>query len=169
MGASKSCGVCTLRQIYKPTTVWCTECGEGLCTECQEHHSLSKSSSNHHTITNNEYQKLPDHVLNISQFCKIHNEKYQIYCKKNEKPCCSYCIVDSHSECRDLEKLVDVIKNAKMSNAFYEIEQTLAEISKNIQKIRENRQDNMKTLSEERTTIEHEIKQTRIVINNHLD
>lgn len=56
-----------------------------------------------------------------------------------------------------------------MSNAFYEIEQTLAEISEYIQKIRENRQDNMKTLSEERTTIEHEIKQTRIAINNHLD
>ncbi|CAG2231597.1 unnamed protein product [Mytilus edulis] len=42
--SSQSCGVCDLRHITKPSIVWCTECDEGLCTECQEHHRLSKAS-----------------------------------------------------------------------------------------------------------------------------
>ncbi|CAC5395524.1 unnamed protein product [Mytilus coruscus] len=163
------CGVCTLRHVSKSSVVWCTESDEGLCTECQEHHSLSKSSRNHDTIPVTEYQKLPSDVLSISQYCDKHNEKYQIYCNKHECPCCSNCIVESHNECVDIVKLGDVIRNAKTSNAFYEIEQTLAEVLENIKKIRENRQDNLKTLSKERTMIEHEIEQTRKTICNHLD
>ncbi|XP_052064799.1 uncharacterized protein LOC127704703 [Mytilus californianus] len=170
MAASRYlCGVCTLRHISKPSIVWCTECDEGLCTECQEHHNLSKASRNHDTILVTEYQKLPPDVLSISQYCDKHKEKYQIYCKKHECPCCSNCIVESHNECRDIVTLAGVIRNVKTSNAFYEIEQNLAEVLENIKKIRENRQDNLKTLSKERAIIEREIEQTRETICNHLD
>lgn len=170
MAASSSlCGVCTLRHISKPSIVWCTECDEGLCTECQEHHSLSKASRAHNTILITEYHKLPPDVLSISQYCDKHNEKYQIYCKIHETPCCSICIVESHNKCRDIVTLVDVIRNAKTSNTFYEIEQTLAEVLENIKKIRENRQDNLKTLSKERAIIEREIEQAHKIIKNHLD
>ncbi|CAG2214787.1 unnamed protein product [Mytilus edulis] len=148
------CGVCTLRHASKSAVVWCTECDEGLCTECQEHHSLSRASRNHDTIPVTEYQKLPPDVLNISQYCNIHNEKYIIYCKKHVRLCCSDCIVESHNECRDIVKLAEVIKNAKSSNAFYEMEQTLVEVLENIMKIRKNRQENLKTLSKERAIIE---------------
>ncbi|CAC5395528.1 unnamed protein product [Mytilus coruscus] len=170
MAASSSlCGVCTLRHISKPSIVWCTECVEGLCTECQEHHSLSRASRNHDTIPITEYQKLPPDVLSISQYCDKHNEKYQIYCKKHESPCCSICIVESHNECQDIVTLSDVIMNAKTSNTFYEIEQTLAEVLENIKKIRENRQDNLKTLSKDRAIIELKIEEAHTIIKNHLD
>lgn len=170
MAASNSfCCVCNRRHVYKVPIVWCPECDEGLCTECEEHHSLSKSSINHDTIPISEYQKLPPVVLNISQYCKIHNHKYQIYCKKHESSCCSFCIVESHNECRNIVKLVEVIKNVKTSNAFYKIEQVFVDFLDNIKNIRENHEDNMASLSEQKTTIEQEIEQTRKTINNHLD
>lgn len=50
-----------------------------------------------------------------------------------------------------------------------EIEHTLAEVSDNITKIRENRQENIKKISERRIQIEQEIEHTRNTINNHLD
>lgn len=165
---TSSCGVCLHRHISKTSIVWCTQCDEGLCVECQEHHSFSKSSRKHTTITISEYQKLPPDISNISQ-CKIHNEKYLLYCKKHESPCCGNCIVESHKECRDIVKLVDVIGNVKTSNYFYEIEQMVSEISKSIKKIRENCQYNFKTLSEQRSKIENEIEQDRITINDYLD
>lgn len=56
--ATKTCGVCELRHITKPPIVWCSECEEGLCTECQEHHSLSKGTRNHKVIPITEYSKL---------------------------------------------------------------------------------------------------------------
>ncbi|CAG2215526.1 unnamed protein product [Mytilus edulis] len=57
---SNSCGVCDLRHTNKPSIVWCTECDEGLCKECQEHHSLSKGTKNHKTLAITEYMNLPD-------------------------------------------------------------------------------------------------------------
>ncbi|XP_071180385.1 tripartite motif-containing protein 2-like [Mytilus edulis] len=165
----QSCGVCDLRHITKPSIVWCTECDEGLCTECQEHHGLSKASRRHKVIPIIDYQKLPTDVLKITQYCSKHDEKFQIYCKKHECPCCSKCIVESHSECRDIVNLDDVIHNVKTSNALCEIEETLVEVAENLQKVRQHIQDNRSNLKDKRMEIEKEIKKTRIMINHHLD
>ncbi|XP_071121455.1 tripartite motif-containing protein 2-like [Mytilus edulis] len=167
--SSLSCSVCDLRHVSKPSAVWCTECDEGLCDSCQEHHSLSKASRNHTVIPITDYHKLPSDVVKISQFCDKHNEKLSIYCKMHECPCCRNCIVESHNKCHEILKIEDVINNVKSSNAFFEIEQTLKEVGENIEKIREDRQNNLKTLPETRKQIEKEILETRTSINNHID
>ncbi|XP_071123686.1 uncharacterized protein [Mytilus edulis] len=166
---SNSCGVCDLRHITKPSVVWCTECDEGLCKDCQEHHSLSKSSRNHKTIGIEEYQKLPSDILRITQNCVKHQEKFIIYCRIHESPCCGKCVIESHKECRDIENLDDVIKNIKTSSTVYEIEETLVEVAENLQKIRQHQQKNLSTLKEKRKEIEKDIRKTRATINNHLD
>ncbi|XP_052065729.1 uncharacterized protein LOC127705450 isoform X1 [Mytilus californianus] len=166
---TNSCGICELRHITKPSIIWCTECDEGLCIECKEHHSLSKSSRNHCVIPFTEYEKLPADILKITQYCTKHDKKYQIYCQKHEFPCCNKCIVEIHKECRDFVELDDVIHNVKTSNAMCEIEETLVEVAENLQKIRQHQQDNLTTFKESRKEIEKEIKKTRIKINNHLD
>ncbi|CAC5416834.1 unnamed protein product [Mytilus coruscus] len=98
-----------------------------------------------------------------------HNKKYQMYCQKHEFPCCSKCIVESHKDCQDLVDLDDVIYNVKTSNAMCEIEETLVELAENLQKIRQNQQDNLTTFEESRKEIEKDMKTTRIKINIHLD
>ncbi|XP_063418877.1 uncharacterized protein LOC134701672 [Mytilus trossulus] len=165
----QSCGVCDLRLITNPCIVWCTECDEGLCKECHEHHRLSKASRNHSVIPFTDYQKLPIDVLKINQYCSKHSKKFEMFCQKHEQPCCSKCIVDSHKECRDIVDLDDVIKNYETPNALSEIEKTLVEVAENLQKIRQHQQDNMSTLKEKRKKIEKEIKKTRMEITNYLD
>ncbi|CAG2246759.1 unnamed protein product [Mytilus edulis] len=145
--SSQSCGVCDVRHINKPSIVWCTKCDEGLCTECQKHHGVSKASRRHEVIPIVEYQKLPTDVRKITH----------------------KCIVESHTECRDIVNLDDVIDNAKTSYALSEIEETLVEVAENLQKVRQHLQDNRSNLKEKRMEIEKEIKNTRIKINNHLD
>ncbi|XP_052060333.1 uncharacterized protein LOC127700733 isoform X2 [Mytilus californianus] len=167
--SSQSCGVCDLRHITKPSIVWCTTCDAGLCTECQKHHDLSKASRKHNVIPIFENQILPSDVMKITPFCCKHDEKFQIYCKKHECPCCSKCILGSHKECRDIVNLDDAIHNVKTSNALCEIEETLVEVAENLQKIRQHKQDNRSTLREKIMEIEKEIKKTRMKINNHLD
>lgn len=163
------CGSCDLQHITKPSIVWCTDCEEGLCSECQKHHSVSKPSRNHSTLPINEYQELPSDVQQITQNCDKHDEKYTVYCKTHECPCCGSCVVEDHISCRDFSRLTDIIDKSKTSEALNEIEQSLSEMAENIQRIRQNREKNMKTLSEQKRHIEQEIKETRTKINIHLD
>jgi hypothetical protein len=97
MSSSPSfCGICDIRHISKLSKVWCPQCEEGLCTECIEHHSLVKLSRNHTTIPIEEYQKLPSYVLEIKEHCNEHDEKFNLFCKEHECPCCRICIVNNH-------------------------------------------------------------------------
>ncbi|CAG2256329.1 unnamed protein product [Mytilus edulis] len=63
----------------------------------------------------------------------------------------------------------DVVKNVKSSNAFVEIEHTLAEISENIKRITKDREENLKSIKETREDIESEIKMAKQKIVNYLD
>ncbi|XP_063400260.1 uncharacterized protein LOC134684880 [Mytilus trossulus] len=164
-----SCGPCDIQHITKPSIVWCTECEEGLCTQCIKHHTASKASRNHNTLPINEYQELPNDVKKITENCSKHNEKYTIYCRKHECPCCGSCVVEDHIDCRDFVRLTNIIDKAKSSESINEIEQSLSEMAKNIERIRQNREKNIKTISEKKQHIEKEIKETRAKINNHLD
>ncbi|XP_052089890.1 RING finger protein 207-like [Mytilus californianus] len=159
------CGVCDNRQITKPSEVWCSECDEGLCTDCQEHHSVSKVTKHHATVSMVEYKKLPMEIL---QVCKKHNEKYEFFCRKHDCPCCKKCL-KSHKDYKCLTGINEAIKNVKASNAFYEIEQSLLELVENIKQISTNRDDNLSSLETKKKEIKVDIKQTRTKINHHLD
>ncbi|XP_071141804.1 uncharacterized protein [Mytilus edulis] len=166
---ASNCGVCNFRNINKASVVWCSECDEGLCGECREHHCASKSTRNHDTISITEYQKLPTNVLEITQTCQKHKEHYQTFCKKHDCPCCRRCVIETHNNCNDLTAIEDIVKNVKSSNAWLEVEQILVQLLKNIQRIRNDRTENLKCLQDQRVEIEGDINQTRKMINDRLD
>ncbi|XP_063404313.1 uncharacterized protein LOC134687786 [Mytilus trossulus] len=162
------CGVCDNLHITKQSVVWCSECDEGLCEKCKEHHAVSKSSKSHETVSISEYKKLPTKVLEIAQTCKLHNEKFELFCKKHDCPCCKKC-VESHNDCKSLIDINELIKNIKTSNAFYEFEQNLLEIVENIKRLNTNRKENLTSLEDKKRKIETKIAQTRTNFNIHLD
>ena len=166
---SSQCGICNLRNISKNSVIWCTECDEGLCVDCQEHHNLSKASRNHTTTPISDYLQLPSNILQISQFCSKHTEKYQTFCKKHDTPCCRKCVIESHNKCIDLAAIDDVTRNVKSSHAFLEMETSLVNLAKNIDRVSKDREGNVSALSEQRLSIEQEIMETRKMIDNYLD
>ena len=156
------CGACNQQQITVQSVVWCSECKEGLCEKCKEHHSVSQGTRHHATLSIDEYQKLTTGV------CKKHKGLYELFCRNHDCLCCKYC-VKSHKDCKDLIEINEFVQNVKTSNAFYEIEQTLLEITGNIKRITANREENLTSLENQKREIEAEIKQTRSTINNYLD
>ncbi|XP_063401787.1 uncharacterized protein LOC134686011 [Mytilus trossulus] len=162
------CGVCDNRQVNESSVVWCSECGEGLCEDCKEHHSISEGTTHHETVSIAEYKRLPTEFLQTAEICKLHNEKYELFCRKHDCTCCKKC-VKSHNDCKDLTDINEFIKNVKTSNTFYEIEQTVLEVAENVRRLSANRKENLKSLKDKKREIEVEIKQTRTKINHHLD
>lgn len=163
------CGICDLRHVSKPFVDWCPECEEGFCSGCVEHHSLAKATRHHKTIPIAEYQKIPPDVLQIPQACTKHDEKLLLYCKDHETPCCGKCANESHKKCQEVVNLDDIIKNAKTSTTFQEIEEKLAEVVNNIQEIQKVYKGNIATLSENRKHIEKQIQDIRFKIDTHLN
>ncbi|CAC5364545.1 unnamed protein product [Mytilus coruscus] len=162
------CGVCDNLQITKHSVVWCSECDKGLCGECKKHHAVSKASKSHKTVSIAEYKMLPTEVLKTFQTCKLHNEKYELFCRKHDCLCCKKCL-KSHNDCKGLTDINEIIKNVKTSNALNEIEQTLQEVVDNIKRLSTNRNENLKSIENKKREIEAEIKKTRINVNHHLD
>ncbi|XP_063398053.1 uncharacterized protein LOC134682998 isoform X2 [Mytilus trossulus] len=165
----KLCGICELRNISKQSVIWCSDCEEGLCDDCKDHHSLSKGSRYHETVKIAEYQKLPSNFIQIAQSCRKHDQKYQIFCKKHDCPCCKKCVVEDHNKCEDLKDIEDVIGGIKSSNAFQDIEKTLNEVKEHIERIRKDREENLASLKEQKKSIGMEIQKAKTSINNHLD
>ncbi|CAC5388345.1 unnamed protein product [Mytilus coruscus] len=125
------------------------DCDEGLCQDCTEHHSLSKATRNHKTISIAGYHKLPSFIANIKLHCDEHDEKYQLFCKKHNVMLCRKCVIsENHVECKVIFPIEDVIQNAKTSVAFTEIASSFQEMKENLKLILEDRQRNVSSLSE---------------------
>ncbi|XP_071121942.1 uncharacterized protein [Mytilus edulis] len=164
------CGICSSRHVSKPSVVWCPHCDEGLCQDCIEHHSLSKATRNHKTVIIDEYHKLPSFIANINLHCDEHNEKYQLFCKEHNEVLCRKCAISAkHVECKEMFPVEDVIKNAKTSVTFTEIESSFQKMKENLKLILEDRQKNISSLFGSKQKIESEISAIRRQINQHLD
>ena len=163
------CGMCENRHIARPSEIWCRDCEEGLCTECLDHRNLAKPCRTHTPIPIAQYQKLPSYVLEIKENCSEHHERFNLYCKDHECPCCGICMVETHRDCPDVTIIENIVKDVKKSDIFNEIEQLISEMIEAIGKIRENRETNSSAVREQKIIVENEIQELRIQLNDHLD
>lgn len=168
--SSKYCGICKLRHVSQLSVVWCTDCDEGLCHDCKEHHRLLKATRNHHILSIDEYQKLPSFIANIKLYCDEHDEKYQLFCREHNKVLCRKCAIsEKHAECREIFPVEDVIQNAQTSVSFTEVESLFLELGNNFTLILEDRQKSVSSIEASKKKIEAEISAIRQRINQHLD
>jgi hypothetical protein len=47
-----------------------------------------------------------------------HHEKFSLYCKDHECPCCGICMVEIHRDCVDVSILKNIVKDVKTSDLF---------------------------------------------------
>ncbi|VDI28812.1 Hypothetical predicted protein [Mytilus galloprovincialis] len=163
-----ACGVCDSKEITKPSVIWCSECDKGLCAECDKHHAVSKASRKHSTLPITEYtcSKLPTVILEITHTCSKHNEKYQTYCKKHDRPCCHRCVIETHNDCKDITAINDIIKDVKSSSALYDIELVLVEVVENLEKITKDRINNLTSLKNQERRRENEFQKTPLLLQH---
>ena len=107
--------------------------------------------------------------MEIKEHCNEHHEKFNLYCKEHECPCCGICMVEIHRDCVDVSILKNIVKDVKTSDIINAIDQLINEMIETIGKIRKTREDSSNAVREQKIIIENEIREVRTNINNHLD
>jgi hypothetical protein len=54
------------------------------------------------------------YVLEIKEHCNEHHEKFSLYCKEHECPCCRTCNVDNRKDCKEVTVLENITKNVSI-------------------------------------------------------
>ncbi|CAG2204792.1 unnamed protein product [Mytilus edulis] len=163
------CQICEAQHITQSANVWCPECEEGMCSECEKHHSFAKATRKHEIISIENYLKLQSSISKIATYCNEHNLKYQNYCPQDDQICCSVCISEYHKNCCGLKSLQEIVKTFKASAFLENIDQSLKDMMYNIDSIMNEREQNLTAIEKQRKLFHAEIKQIRQKVNTHLD
>ena len=147
------CSICEAQHTIKNADNWCSECEEGLCSECLKHHNVSKYTKSHEVISIENYHKIRQFGSKIVQHCTEHDRR------KSE----------DHNECLGLLAIENIVKTAKTSAMLDSIDDTLKDISSNMERVIRDREENLKKITDQRRKIHNEIQEERKIINEHLD
>lgn len=67
------CGPCKFDGRTNNAKLWCTNCEEGFCEECEKSHKSMKVLRQHTMISMEDYRKSED--ITIKMNCEIHGKK----------------------------------------------------------------------------------------------
>ncbi|XP_071161567.1 E3 ubiquitin-protein ligase TRIM71-like [Mytilus edulis] len=148
---------------------WCTECEVLLCAGCEKHHTKSKASKDHKTMSTTDYHNLPKFMLEISSQCRDHNKKFELYCSFHACPCCVQCITDKHKKCQDLKPLSDILKQVKSSASVQLFEKDLKNVKENLEEIIKYLNSRMNTNNSQKTKAAEQIRSMRKSIDDFLN
>ncbi|CAC5385036.1 unnamed protein product [Mytilus coruscus] len=167
--AQPSCDICLNLHVTKSSSIWCSECEEAICQDCEQRHRIQKATKNHKTIPIEDYQELPLYITNIKLECEDHNQKLDFYCSFHNEPCCTRCVSVKHKDCRELTPLPEIVEGVKSSTAFCDLEDRVRDLSQVIDQMIKEKLDNKYNLEVQRKTIIAEVELVRKAINKHLD
>ncbi|XP_076095795.1 uncharacterized protein LOC143066870 [Mytilus galloprovincialis] len=171
--ASLGRDLCTLCYDDEGTSTeavtWCTECEVFLCTDCEKHHTKSRTSKDHKTMSNKDYHKLPKFMLEISSQCRDHKKKFELYCSFHACPCCVQCITDKHQNCQEMKPLSDILKQVKTSASIQLFEKDLKNVKENLEEIIEYFNSRINTSNNQKTKAVEQIQSMRKSIDDFLN
>ncbi|XP_071120901.1 uncharacterized protein [Mytilus edulis] len=162
------CDICDHRHITKPSTVWCPECKQAFCKDCNDYHGFSKSSENHVTVSIRDYLSMSSSISETSNICMEHTEQYQMVCQAHDKLICPSCI-ENHEGCKGIVSLRKMIENVKKSSFFQETRLSLKDIDQNIKTLQIELNEQQGRIKQQEEKILSQVTDTRKKIDDHFD
>ncbi|XP_076082431.1 uncharacterized protein LOC143053524 [Mytilus galloprovincialis] len=167
MASSKPipCGPCIEGKVTTKADIWCYNCDEGLCSTCSGHHKRYRLSRDHLTIDIKSYNPS---VRAIKTECDKHGQQLNLYCPSHLMPCCDECISNSHPKCTGIKSLASVVEITKIEKKKESVEKDVNSILHILDKIVNNKSQNIKRGEQEHKSIKEFIVKIRNEIDEHL-
>lgn len=162
------CDICESRKATTDAIIWCSECDQYLCTQCSEHHSISKASEKHFTQSVQDYLNLPDFLRSLRNRCEDHGWKFEFLCPTHDELCCLQCLQNKHKECEQLTPLPSVISGIQKSYIVKELEITLKELELNFKCMIKESEETIDALKMSMDACRTEVTELRLTMEAHL-
>ncbi|XP_071161823.1 uncharacterized protein [Mytilus edulis] len=146
------CGPCHARKKNNQSLYWCMSCEEGLCEECCDHHKAIKAIRNHSVVPLLCVKPLEQFIPSFKTDCSIHDKPLELYCPCHEEPCCTKCASLSHPNCIGITLFHSFVSDLERSDKLTYLDNDIATLLKNIDSLIENRQVNLKEISDQGKT-----------------
>ncbi|XP_052075315.1 tripartite motif-containing protein 45-like [Mytilus californianus] len=166
--ASKNllCGTCDRRSRTTEAVKYCTDCQEGLCSECLDFHGSMKSSTSHHVI---DIHAVDGIGFNISKFCKVHPDMVlEYFCSDHDALCCRSCMVSDHRSCDKILPIEVAAKDVKISTIYEEIVTDVRMLNAAVNGLEDKKEKSVYTIDDSKVAVQQEVQyfqkrlQTRI-------
>ncbi|XP_076088691.1 uncharacterized protein LOC143059087 [Mytilus galloprovincialis] len=161
------CGPCMFDDVTKDAGRWCTNCEEGLCTDCENVHRKGKTTRNHKVISTEDYHKIEN--VSISQICEQHGENLEWFCKSHDEVLCVVCVPSKHKACSDVIPISLNTANSRQSSALSDLEETIKGNLRNVKQCITNRESATKEIEKQELAVKTMVLETRTKINSQLD
>lgn len=162
------CYLCLEENLSVSAVIWCLDCHEFLCKDCDHHHGKSKLSKHHKTIQHDDLQNISEAMLTIKNTCSEHDEKFEFFCTFHDCPCCIRCIKE-HKDCSEVGPIKDVLDKVKSSAAFIHLERDLENTNRNLDKLCNHLMEYKKRVHEQKGRDMKELERLHKSISKHID
>ncbi|XP_071146549.1 uncharacterized protein [Mytilus edulis] len=162
------CSMCDQRHITKPSSDWCSECNQALCTECKDLHAIIKALQHHSLIPIENYLSLGTSFSLVEGHCPLHDDKYQLVCQSHDCLLCLTCL-EEHMTCENVVRISKLTKDVKTSEHFIKAKTGVSEIILKFSKLQNHLEENLIELKTKKESALRDITQIRENMNTHLN
>ena len=162
------CDPCSEKNKRFVAEKYCSDCEEKLCTECAEWHLRCKEFRSHHVIDLSSVGSRipPSPKIN----CEIHTDvQIDYFCSQHDVACCRACLSDSHRSCESVLPLDSASKDVKNSSLLSDTLEQQDYMTKTLQKMEENRDENRKLLKQKKSLIIKQMRAAKSKVLKYLD
>ncbi|KAH3848948.1 uncharacterized protein LOC127874096 [Dreissena polymorpha] len=163
-----ACFPCQENDRNTEADVYCEECSKLYCNKCVEHHNLLYKK--HAILSKKNISRWPRITVDEQEQCQEHKkEKLTIFCEDHSQLICHVCHVHNHLKCSHVVLIADKVKDLLQKGDFKQLSENVDTQHRQLVQIKDDFDENMKSLEKSYKKILNEIDALRKKINDSLD
>ena len=169
---TQECDICKQDGLRKQAAIFCPDCEEYLCRECQNWHKKSTASKTHEVQLVSERKSSPykaqPMVTSMKNWCSCNQRKeVSEFCVDHHELACSVCMKIKHRSCKKAT-IDQMISEKSIVPGFNEISSKIKELLDKASDLKSDHATCMRKLEEVEQSCRREINSFRTLLSDWL-
>ncbi|WAR26708.1 TRI33-like protein, partial [Mya arenaria] len=164
-----ACSPCKDDGLNNEAQFFCDECKKYYCNNCVNLHN--KLFRTHLVLGRQDVSKWVGYAgLSPIEACDKHGDKkLELFCEDHDELCCHMCVSLTHRMCHSIAHIPNLAATVKTTPEFKQFPTNVRLTTTKLQTLTDKRENNKKSIKENRNKILAEIKTLRKKVNDKFD